>query len=83
MLLDGSDLYRLGISYHSYGTVKKGRLVYGYYYLCDKITQQQKEALLSECKHVEFRRVGYKYAPEIVHNCIVVLSKAQIKRLAA
>jgi hypothetical protein len=27
MLLDGSDLCRLGISYHSYGTVKRGRLV--------------------------------------------------------
>jgi hypothetical protein len=83
MLLDGSDLYRLGISYHSYGTVKKGRLVYGYYYLCDKITEEQKEALLSECRHVEFKTTSHRYAPELKRVCIIVLSKAQIKRLAA
>ena len=79
-MLKGSDLYRLGVSYHAFGTIKNKTLTYGYYYKCDKITQDQKEAILAFCPYVEFKISSPQYAPEIKNPVIVVLSKAQVKR---
>jgi hypothetical protein len=79
-MLNGSDLYRFGVGYHSFGTVKNKTLTYGYFYKCDKITEEQKAAILAFCPYVEFKTSSPQYATELKNPVIIVLSKAQIKR---
>lgn len=49
----GLDLYKAGISYHAYGTIKQGRKVQAYFYkLCKPATTEQIAELRKAYPHV-------------------------------
>lgn len=62
-----STLYGLGISYHATGTIsEQGRKEKLFdFYTADKVTEEQKAALLAIAPDVQFKTIGPQYAPEI------------------
>lgn len=58
-------LYRAGISYHAFGTLKIGKSAYFDYYKADMITDSQLEAIREFCPDVQLQGVRKEYAPEI------------------
>ena len=78
----GSTLYSLGLSYHSYGTIKQGRKVQGYYYKLSKPATSEQIQKLREMFPYVTTGYGYsQYAPELRASILVFPSKAEIKRL--
>ena len=60
-----SQLYRAGISYHAYGTLKVCKTAYFDYYKSDKITDSQLETIREFCPDVQLQGIRSEYAPEI------------------
>ena len=60
-----SRLYRVGVSYHDYGTIKKGKIAYFDYYKADKITDAQLATIREFCPDVQLQGIRSEYAPEI------------------
>lgn len=71
--LNGADLYRAGVSYYNDGNVvnREGKRV-GFAFLCDSVTQAQKDALKAVCPSVEFRTSSPEYAPEMKRVAIFI-----------
>lgn len=60
-----SFMYDIGISYHAFGTIKKGKIALYDYYLVDKVTEEQQKMLLFWCKDIAFFNTAKEYAPEL------------------
>lgn len=60
-----STIYRLGISYYAFGTLSQGKAKLFDYFKCDKVTQEQIEALRSFCPDLQIKGVSPSYAPEL------------------
>lgn len=58
-------LYRAGVAYHTYGTLKVGKTSYFNYYKADKVTDSQLEALREFCPDVRLKGIRSQYAPEL------------------
>lgn len=63
--LAASFLYDIGVSFHATGTIKKGKAALYDYYKTDKVTEEQKEKILSWCKDAAFFNTAWEYAPEL------------------
>jgi len=60
-----SQLYRAGISYHAFGTLKVCKTAYFDYYKADKVTDAQLETIREFCPDVQLQGIRSEYAPEI------------------
>ena len=60
-----SQLYRAGISYHAYGTLKVCKTAYFDYYKADKVTDAQLTIIREFCPDVQLQGIRSEYAPEI------------------
>lgn len=61
----GSRLYRAGVSYHAYGTIKQGNDALFTYFKADKVTDEQLATLKQYCPDVQVKGIGAQYAPEL------------------
>lgn len=63
--------------YYNYKRFRnKERGVSGYiYYLCYKLTDDERKRLLTEYHNTEIAKVSPQYAPEIVHDVLIVYDK--------
>ena len=59
------QLYRAGVSYHDYGTIKQGSTALFNYYKCDKVTEGQLATIRQYCPDVQVKGIRSEYAPEI------------------
>ena len=77
----GRNLYKAGIHYHAYGTIKNGRKVTAYFYKLNSTpTSEQIAKLREEFPHVS---TGYGYrefAPELRKSVLIFPSGAELKR---
>jgi hypothetical protein len=60
-----SVIYRAGVSYHAFGTIKQGRAALFNYYKCDKVTEEQLETIRQYCPDVQVKGIAPTYAPEL------------------
>lgn len=74
-----SYLYGLGISYHSFGKVFCGKKHTHNFFKTDRITDKQREQLLSDIAGVSFGRSTAQYAPEI-QNALIMIPTGKIRR---
>lgn len=58
-------LYRAGISYHAFGTLKVCNTAYFDYFKADKITETQLVEIRKFCPDVQIKGIRSEYAPEI------------------
>lgn len=77
----GRNLYKAGINYHAYGTIKNGRQVTAYFYKLNSTPTIEQMAKLRE----EFPRVstgcGYcEFAPELRKAVLIFPSGSELKR---
>lgn len=70
-----SRLYRAGVSYYAYGTIKQGKTALFNYYKADKVTDAQLEALREYCPDVQVKGARSEYAPEL-RSVLVCFPKA-------
>ena len=63
--LTASTLYRNGVSYHAFGVIKQGKTMLFDYYKCDKVTDEQAEALRQFCPDMQVKGCRAEYAPEL------------------
>jgi hypothetical protein len=75
-----SRLYRAGVSYHDFGTIKQGKTALFNYYKCDKVTDEQLATIRQYCPDVRLKGVRSQYAPEL-RSVIVCFPKAAWYRL--
>ena len=75
-----SRLYRAGVSYHDFGTIKQGKTALFNYYKCDKVTDEQLATIRQYCPDVQLKGVRSQYAPEL-RSVIVCFPKAAWYRL--
>ena len=61
----GSRLYRAGVSYHAFGTIKQGNAAMFDYFKCDKLTAEQAATLRQYCPDMQVRTASPMYAPEL------------------
>ena len=59
------QLYRAGVSYHAFGTLKICKTAYFDYYKADKITDAQLATIREFCPDVQLQGIRSEYAPEI------------------
>lgn len=67
----GSKLYRAGVSYHAYGTIKQGTKALFNYFKADNITDSQIVALREYCPDMQVTGMRSEYAPELRSVCIM------------
>lgn len=60
-----SVIYRAGISYHAFGTIKQGRAALFDYYKCDKVTTEQLATIRQYCPDMQVKVISATYAPEL------------------
>jgi len=60
-----SRLYRAGVSYYDYGTIKQGKTALFDYYKSDKVTDEQLAIIRQYCPDVQVKGVRSEYAPEL------------------
>ena len=65
-----SRLYRAGVSYHAFGTLKVCKTAYFDYYKADKITDKQLATIREFCPDVQLQGIRSEYAPEI--TCVAI-----------
>ena len=70
-----SRLYRAGVSYHAYGTIKQGNSALFDYYKADKVTDEQLATIRQYCPDVQLKGTRSQYAPEL-RSVIVCFPKA-------
>ena len=58
-------LYRAGVSYHAFGTIKQGKTALFNYYKCDKVTAEQLATIRQYCPDMQVKGIGATYAPEL------------------
>ena len=61
----GSRLYRAGVSYFQFGTLKHGREAIFDYFTCDGVSAEQLAMLREFCPDVQVAGGHAQYAPEI------------------
>ena len=77
----GADLYRTGISYFAYGTIKTGRKVNAYFYkLSTPATSEQIATLRGKFPHVSTGYGCSEFAPELLKQVLIFPSVAELKR---
>lgn len=64
-------VYRTGVSYHAYGTVKQGKVAMFDFFQCDSVTDAQVASLREWCPEMQVRGVRHKHAPEM--TCVHLL----------
>lgn len=80
----GRNLYKAGINYHAYGTIKNGRKVTAYFYKLDNApTSEQIAKLKEEFPHVSTGYVCSEFAPEVCKSVLIFPSSAELKRRCA
>lgn len=60
-----SVIYRAGVSYHAFGTIKQGKTALFEYYKCDKVSPDQLETIRAFCPDVQVKGISATYAPEL------------------
>ena len=61
----GGFLYRLGISYYDFGAIKNGRKKVADYFKTDRLTEDQRAAIVAAIPPAYFLGAAPQYAPEI------------------
>ncbi len=74
-------LYKLGINFWDSGTINNGRKIKGRYYKCDKISGENFEKIRKHFPFAYRGKVRSEFAPECTRSCIIIPSKAEIKRM--
>lgn len=70
-----SDLHKIGADYIDCQRVKNTKGVHGWRYIVEKrLTDEQRELILG-FKNTIIGFARYKYAPELVHDTVVILDK--------
>lgn len=68
--LMASTLYKAGVSYHDYGTIKQGKTALFTYFKADRITDTQLAAIKAFCPDVQVKGLRSQYAPELTSVAI-------------
>lgn len=73
-------LYGIGVSFYETGALKKSGVSLFDFYRTDKVTTEQKAAILKWCKDVRFFGSHKEYAPEL-KSCMIAFPKAGFYRV--
>ena len=68
-------MYKAGISFYESGTLERNGVKIFDYYKADKISADQKSAILAWCPLAEFKGSSPEYAPEL-RNILICFPKA-------
>lgn len=75
--MNHSDLYELGIDYGYSARVKNADGEKGWRYVLDKPLTPEQEKAVRSFKNTIISTATYRYAPEIVHQTIIMLDKCR------
>ena len=65
-----NHLYKAGVSYHAFGTLRICKKAYFNYYKADKITDNQLATIREFCPDVQVTGIRSEFAPEIKYVAI-------------
>lgn len=72
-----ADLYELGIDYFYEARVKNSNGERGWRYVLDKPLTPEQEKAVRSFKNTIISTATHRYAPEIVHQTIIILDKCR------